>query len=831
MALVSRSSAGFIIGLILGWAGVGWLPAISYAAGNPVETAGPAELERFLCLDRFHYYLQHLSRIIEKRGRPDLGRALRSIDPARIDALRGGDPRILTVGAYDALAAALLRETHGELHFGDSEVVWNYPFFKNKLQESFKLAPTTLGTRDQGGAGEFPPVSEGELPSVDPAITETESTLDVGEYSAWKTTRGVFWEAAKNHRTFEFHMGSYREFSDRVTARGGKITGEVRALARNYNRIFVIQYPGEEGYKYAVTQISGRDRLQHLMQQSALLGWRSGAGASLSEINRAVYGSPVALRADQTARFTAVYRSLPKADRVIIGQRDGIKKMIRSGLIAQRALEIRGQDSARFESAELTPEELRVVAKFAADGAAVQIAYRENKTWDAIAVKLRIDGSNAAVFETELDLGSHDLSDFVVKAGPDRTERWRLISNTWGDEIVPIALALKVTGHKDVLYIGTAGALPGSGLQVGNLVVPRGIHDTQGHIRTLPGNLELPAQAKVIDVVAHVKSPFQETQGWLQSIQGQAQVVELETAYLAEVFSEPGDGLRIYLLVSDVVGSEAETLAQSGTDSSRATTRKKLLEHLLGKTLAVKSVIDPTTLPAQGAMGFTEAFLSWVRNAAPARDPVSQYQAARRARMLSQVSESQVVAFLSQEPPFTTAFLERKLLDSGQALSELRAALASEGISTRLFLPPEGLLDGTWNPKTSPVVAFLTSSSPGDFDSRIETRIRTMYENKPALRKLIQLKMGQGPGIGSLVPVSRLIPDDFKNLLEIYKRTALELGGLVARETRSGGLDFTMTARMREPVQWPLLAPPSPTSPNGEESALSQCLETALIGF
>ncbi len=830
MALVSRSSAGFIIGLILGWVGLSSHPTPSWAVRTSAGTAGPAELERFLGLDRFHYYLQHLSRIIEKRGRPDVGKALRSIEPAQIASLRGADSRILTVDAYDSLAVSLLRETHGELHFADSEVAWNYPFFKNKLQESFKLAPATLGTRDQGDTSEFLAVPEGDLPSVDPAITEAESTLDVGEYSAWKTTRGVFWEAAKNHRTFEFHMGSYREFSDRVTARGGKITGEVRALARNYNRIFVIQYPGEEGFKYAVTLISGRDRLQHLMQQSVLLGWRSGAGTSLSEINLAVYGSPVALRAEQTARFTSVYRSLPKADRVIIGQRDGIKKMIRSGLIAQRVLEIRHQDRARFDSAGLTPEELRVVVKFAADKAAIQIAYRENKSWDAIAAKLRIDGSNAAVFETELDLGSHDLSDFVVKTRSDQTERWRLISNTWGDEIVPIALALKTTGHKDILYIGTAGALPGSGLVVGDLVVPRGIHDTQGNVRTLPSNLELPAQAKLIDVVAHVKSPFQETQAWLRAVHGHAQAVELETAYLAEVFSEPSDGVRIYLLVSDVVGSEAETLAQSGTASSRATTRKRLLEHLLGKTLAVKSVIDPTTLPAQGAMGFTETFLNWVRKAAPARDPVSQYQAARRARMLSVVSESQVAAFVSEEPAFSAAFLERKLLESGKVVAELRAALMSEGISTQLVLPRQGILDGTWNPKNSPVVAFLTSTSPGDFDSRIETRIRAFYDDKPVLRKLIQLK--RAPEVGSgLVPVSRLIPDDFKSLLEVYKRTALELGGLVTRETRSGGLDFTITARMREPVQWPLLTSPLSSSPNDEESVLSQCLETALIGF
>src|SRR5690606_26142134 len=112
------------------------------------------------------------------------------------------------------------------------------------------------------------------------------------------------------------------------------------------------------------------------------------------------------------------------------------------------------------------------------------------------------------------DLNVAEMADYVFKNSQGQTVRWRVVSNMWGDEIVPIANALKETGHKHITYMGTAGALPDKGYKVGDLVIPSHYLDEKGKMVARGTAMEIDG-AKVGGVVEHVASPFDETFQWL----------------------------------------------------------------------------------------------------------------------------------------------------------------------------------------------------------------------------------------------------------------------------------------------------------------------------
>jgi hypothetical protein len=70
-----------------------------------------------------------------------------------------------------------------------------------------------------------------------------------------------------------------------------------------------------------------------------------------------------------------------------------------------------------------------------------------------------------------------EMCDYVFEGPDGKSVRWRVVSNVWGDEVIPIAEALKATGHIKVSYMGTAGAFATKGHKVGDLVVPSIVRD------------------------------------------------------------------------------------------------------------------------------------------------------------------------------------------------------------------------------------------------------------------------------------------------------------------------------------------------------------------
>ena len=126
-------------------------------------------------------------------------------------------------------------------------------------------------------------------------------------------------------------------------------------------------------------------------------------------------------------------------------------------------------------------------------------------------------------------------------------------------KLTPIAEALKATGHKHIVYAGTVGASPGRGYSVGDLFIPTVSNGDAGTFNFKGAAMSIPG-AKTGGGVIQVSSPFVETQGWMQHV-GEANVaVEIETNHIASIF-EGSQHVLAYLLISDVLNSEGETLA------------------------------------------------------------------------------------------------------------------------------------------------------------------------------------------------------------------------------------------------------------------------------
>lgn len=784
-------SFGFLVGLGIGLTGPSWAPVHpAKAAASAFQESGDpvARVEALLRVDRLDYYFRQLQVQWRKRGFSREAALLAQATPQELEKRFGADPRIQDPLLMDDLAEEWVRGLAAGRPLASKDALrWTYPFFKKKLGEYFRLSPH----RFQAVAGSPPSARSSappsEWPPLEAGLDPNEVTLDVEDYASWKTTRAIFWEADRSGWPVEFHLGSPRDFQLHLQAQGGRILGEVKSPGRNYNPIFLVEVPASEpggrpSLQVAVTGISGRDRLQHLMQQVALLRWGKGTANRLDGFR--VYGSPLAQQMQVRESLTRIYRELPRADRVVIGQKSAILGALRASAWAARVLTLASRRAVEVQ-ALLTDAENKLLARAQKPNFTLMDAAKEASTWDRIGKKLQgLDPSPLEDgLELDLDLGSHEVADVRVRTRSGKVERWRLISNTWGDEIVPIAQAVKASGNHQVIYIGTAGALPGSGLEVGAVVQPVRADDGSGQARLIPRRVgdTLPAFIRREGTVANVRTPFEETRSWLERLRGRAQLVELETAHLVRVFDGPEDSLEVFLLVSDLVGTEAD-LAAASQNSGHAQGKKRLLDHLLGSVFQAERPVGG--LPSGGRV---DADLARVQRLAPKRDSVSQVQLARLLKARGITQNDAALALIQSEPAFTASSLEQSLLELGAPLESLLLGLEGQGLAARPHLRQAGWWDGTWSPKRSPLEVLLAVDTPAQEAAVREALAEWERGLSVQTRKRLQVKLERGPPraeVWGAVPPQWLRAR--AGLLALYQCLALEWGGLVARTTPSG---------------------------------------------
>ena len=739
------------------------------------------DLAHFLNVDRYQYYLSKLAYQLKTHEKPELAEALRDVPISVILKLKDSD--LENPKKFDQLAYTLLRSTHPRLQVRPKDIQWGYNFFRNKISAAYKFSEDVPKVPERN----YP-----ELAHAKPKEATVERisiqkpddlTLDSEEYISERTTRAIFWDALENKKEVDLHFGSQADFFDRIRDSGAQVTGKLRSFNRSHNPVFIVQYPGESQPRYAITGLTSEDRLEHMERQIGLIQWKGKDFGSRASSVR-IFGDSETVLKGEEASLTLQMKSLPEADRVIIGQKGAFTKAFLTASKARDCMNLYESKTRRVKE-RLSASQIRLLDKMKASQEYFA-AYKNSSDWDRIHAALeplRDKGNESdkrSSFEaTSLSSELADITDVTFTDGKGKPKRWRLIAHLWGDEVIPVAKALKASGVKDVTYIGTAGALPGGQLGVGDLFVPDEVIDTNGKARKIRGSIEVDGSARIGGTVGHVGTPFAETKGWMKKEDKRSDAVELETAYLTETFNRPGDRLNVFLLISDVVGSEDETLSHTTSTSRRGA--QNLVISTMFKT-------DDAAFAGTVAGGKKDLFEK-LQELAPGRDTVSLYQVSRAAMTSKKTSPGQLQKLLDQEPAFGNSFLEKDLASAGEFIEHLVQVSNQGGKKIQDIRLSREFTQGSWNPKEGALEVTLVSGSSSK-TAAVQRAIDSAYESNPDLKKIITVKTsavvpkGAGESVDS---------DSFtrNTLMEVYSTHAAETSGVMAQRTRSGAITFS----------------------------------------
>lgn len=757
---------------------------------NP-DTSG---LQAFLNLDRFEAYTK--AWVANFRGKkPDaLVNAVQALTPTQIHAMNLDPAKLGDARTYDVLLREVLAKRTPPIRVPQADVDWGYNFFKMKMNEGYLVNDVRAG-RERDPAP-VPDEARAPMDVERPALESGEVLLDVDGYASDRTTRAVFWEASDSRRAIELFPGSASAFQDEMARRGARVIAAVGTKARNYNPIYLIQNPGETGYHYAITEISGADRLRHFELQVSLVRWQRPGAALAAPAPVRIVGNPAAVIAEEERALTGVLRSVPRADHIVIGQKGALERTF-GGLGKIQAILAMNATDARALTAVLTPNEVRFVAKAREAGAdlpqfVMKYASDVDKLYQKTEPLLTAHNLQMRPFTAyNYDRGTYEMSDYLLRGANGQEQRWRVFSNVWGDEVLPIARSLKATGYNSVNYIGTAGAFQGTDLRVGDLVIPRNAATIDGTLTQIPRTAPASEGSRAVNAVVNVQSPFEETGEWLNRARRSSQVVEVETGYLASVFNAPTDNLNVQLLISDVVGSEHETLA-----TAQSSTRRRAQINALSSILNDAGVL--TTVPAPVT---EQPLMRWVQELFPTRDVASQVQLVREAQAAGISTKSALDDFAKTQKSFTTARLEQLLRGADARLGRVLTALRNASINPIIAFS-KSLFDGRYNPAAGGVSVEVVTSTENQ--ERVTQILNDFRRSDRQFSKFLQVEVTGDVHLNfhSVGLTSSSLP----TIKNVYQDGMVRYGGLGFTENSSGALKFVRVGEVSsEPLTVPVL--------------------------
>lgn len=641
------------------------------------------QLDYLLAVDRLDFYSDGLADYLMDHDQKLAAEAIRRIEPEDYAKEKYSSQDLNNPDKWNELILRMLHKKFPEFkHLTLKDIEWNYNFFRKKLMEGFKADPITLKREASVSSLNNEPVTfnKRSIPNVD----GKRILLDAERYISEKTTRALFWDAALTHKSIEFHMGTERDFRQRISQEDREVVAEVKTRSANYNKIYLVYDARAKEYSYAFTRISGDDRVKHLIAQLRILKFENKV-ALKSEFVK-VYGNANAVHRQQEQRLLELFKTLPKADMVVIGQKSAIGNVIAmAGMMAHVQPNIK--ESVGPEKSQIQKLSQRVAETgtyFSVTTKAPVVKTEFEKIANPMASSYEIANSEQP---------SHDISDVLLETKDGRIVRWRLISNMWGDEVVPVARAIKNSGHDKVVYIGTAGGIIGKGLKVGDVVAPSKTYTQDGKLLELEKHTYGTDFVKTGQTLGQVTSPFDETQKWFDKWSNKIDVVELETGYLKENLG-PKVSFQPYLLVSDVVGSEHETLAVAAADSGkRKNGQLKLLESLFISNGIKAPISNVEMISAEGTV---KAMYHKIDSLRASRDNTSKLQLTQLALRQGLKTDAELEALIKSEPSFDRQLLMDKLEKYSGALELISKKIS--GVSFAV-VGGEELLNGTWNPK------------------------------------------------------------------------------------------------------------------------------------
>lgn len=765
-------------------------PSISRLPASAVE-----EITYYLSVDKFKYYLNEYS--VAQEGKiPDL--IIAHLRGVTIEDIMNSsiDPETLKDAInYDKIIWNMLQEEKLTDGVTEVQLKWGYNFFKNKLNEAFALAPSKLDI-----ALTLPSTSsdiDKGLVVVPEALAPEDMTLDSGHYISNRTTRAIFWEANQNNRPIEFHLGDSREFLKELKDKNGKLLYEVKPFAKNYNKIYIVQYPNEQTYRYAITNIGGQDRLDHLSHQISLSNLK---GEQLKS-KVLVKGDIKKFHASKAEEHALQLRLLPQADRVIIGQKESIDGKFNLFWKVKALKNLYDEDPDTFQSKISSLGEKDKTKFFAMmnNTSGYETLFKDKKVVeDAYALFEKEFAAKPNMVPGKFKIYNYDnftieMCDYVFTNSENKTVRWRVVSNVWGDEVIPIAEALKQTGHTNVTYMGTAGAFATKGYKVGDLVSPSTVRDGENALpmQATPMKIE---GAKYGGSVEHVGSPFEESNAWLAKAQARSEFVEVETSYLRRIFNGPQDKLEIFLLISDILGSDTETLAHASS-SKRKNAQNKLLAKLFER--------DSKGLPAPVVLeGFDSAtkLKNLVFKVLEKKTAAFRYYVYSSLKNKNVTTEKEILDFAASKQSFTDSFLLDRLVKIGEVVHEIKKSYPAAGEFEVAF--SKSLAEGTWNPKEEKLNIVFKAKNP---QSELVLK-QALSSNKKFIDDMksyanLDAKMGIDDPNMIWMKVPEKTDPDF--LVKIYAVTGFKNAGLYKNVTYNGNitLDFLPTSKVANALE------------------------------
>ncbi|MGZ3806441.1 MAG: hypothetical protein ACXVCE_00035 [Bacteriovorax sp.] len=770
------------------------LALISSCSTASLSTRLPAssteKIDYYLSIDKFKYYLNEYSVALDGKVPDEIINAVKKLSVEDIINMHLNSATLSDAHNYDDIIFNYLQSSGLTKGVTKSDLKWNYNFFKTKLNEAFTLAPSKLALDLSLASGEKSLVNETLIsPEI---LNPNDMTLDSGHYISNRTTRAIFWEAIENQRKIEFHLGDSREFLKDLKEQKGEILYEVKPLAKNYNKIFIVKYPGEESYRYAISNIGGKDRLNHLVNQ-----------LSLSNINGEELTNKIIVKGDiekfhaqKIEEHTLQLRLLPKADRVIIGQKESIDGKFYIFWKMRALKNLYGEDPDLFTK--------KLDAKtrdkfFALEKAPFEAIFKDKKIIeDAYLVFEKEFEANPKLNPAKFKVYNYDnftieMCDYIFKNTEGKDVRWRVVSNVWGDEIVPIAQAFKNSGHNNIVYMGTAGAFADKGYKVGDLVVPNAVYDGTEKIAVKSNPMSIEG-AKIGGSVEHVGSPFEESAEWLVNARGRSELVEVETSYLAKIFDGPADNVEMYLLISDILGSESETLAHA-TSSKRKNSQNKLLAKLFERDS--KGPPLPISKPT---MTTVETNRSLIFETLEKKSVAYRYYAYSHLKNAKSLSAGEITKFAADNPAFTDGFILDRLVNASELVHEMNKRFKGKAELDVAF--SKSLVQGTWNPKTEKLQIVFKAKNAEE-EKLLQSGLASLKDPLSKLKSFAEFNVKMSIDDPAIIWMKIPEKTDPDFLVKIYSLSGLKNAGLYHKVTYNGNLtlDLLPISKTENPLE------------------------------
>lgn len=766
------------------------------------------EISYYLAIDKFKYYLNEYSVAQEGKIPDSIITYLRSIDVEQIIKMNLDTTKLKDANNYDKIIFNLLQGEKLTAGTSEEKLKWGYNFFKNKLNEAFNLAPSKLDIT-LSLASKSTEIDTGLL--VNPNILQPEEmTLDSGHYISNRTTRAIFWEANENNRPIEFHLGDSREFLKELKDKNGQLLFEVKPFAKNYNKIYIIQYPGEKTYRYAITNIGGQDRLDHLTNQISL----SNLSGSKLQSKVIVKGDITKFHAAKAEEHAMQLRLLPKADRVIIGQKESIdgKFNLFWKVKALKNLYDDNQEGFNAKISKLSAKDKDKLLSMMNATAGHEVLFKEKKIIEDVYALVEKDFEKRPnLVPGKFKLYNYDnftieMCDYVFVNADNKTVRWRVVSNVWGDEVIPIAQALKNTGHTNVTYMGTAGAFETKGYKVGDLVSPAYVRDGGLNLQMLSTPMKIEG-ARYGGSVEHVGSPFEETKAWLAIAEARSEFVEVETSYLRRIFNGPQDKLEIFLLISDILGSDTETLAHA-TSAKRKNAQNKLLAKLFER--------DTPKIPSPGkvVMDSSEQIKSLVFKVLEKKTPAFRYYVYSNLKNNSNLTEKDILDFVAKKASFTDSYLLERLVKIGEVIHEMKKSYPLAKDFEVAF--SSSLAEGTWHPKEDKLkIVFKAKDSISE--GILKDALKTNQKFLDSIGSYATFEASMAINDSSMIWMKVPEKTDPDFLVKIYSLSGFQNAGLYKNVTYNGNitLDFLPTSKTENVLEAFYKGAGTASDPNG----------------